>query len=154
MRGDTFVALGVVAAIWSGCGDDVVRAAGKSADEILEISRYGDEVVIIVRGSDELAQVPLATRIRQIADEFEVPAELKEEWDGLVSDFACGLATGEISVSVEGLTDLILVRGVLLALDIQGDVAADLAGKLIEAHQDPTSGDIDLCDALPAISTL
>ena len=150
MRGETFFALGVVAAIWSGC-DDVGRAVGQSADNIDDAARYGDEVAALIRGSDELARVPLATRIRQIADQFTVPAEIKDEWDGLVSDVGCDLATG--AIPAEGLADYILERGLLFALEVQSDAAAALAEELIAAaNQDPTSEDIDLCSAIDSIS--
>lgn len=152
MRGETFVALGLVAAIWSSC-DDVGRAAGRSADELAEVSRYSDEVASLIRGSDDLARVSLATRIRQIADQFTVPPELKEEWDSLVTDVGCDLATGQLNFeSSEELAAYILQRGLVFALAVQDEAAGNLADELIDAiNQDPGSDSFDLCSAIESI---
>ena len=135
MRGETFVALGVVAAFWSGC-DDVGRAVGRNADNLDDASRWADNIVVLIRSSDELAQAPLSTRIPQVANEFEVSPELKRAWDGLVWQVGCDLATGEAPSTLADLDDYIIARGLEFALEVQGEAAAQLGERLI-AEVDP-----------------
>lgn len=148
MRKETFIGLAIVAGLWGFC-DDAGRAAGRYADNLDDGSRWYDDVSGLIRGSDDYARVPLAARIPQIADEFAVPPELKEAWDGLVWDVGCDLALGQVPETVEELDDYILERGLAFGLDVFDDAAAQLAEKLIGAvNQDPFSRSDDLCNTI------
>ena len=156
MRNDTFIALGVVAAIWSGCADDVERAAGRQANKLDDAEQWFDNILARIRGS-EVERVPLATRMPQIADDFEVAPELKQAWDGLVWDVGCDLATGEIPSTREELGQYIVNRGFAFALAVQSESAGELADQLIAAvDQDPLSS-LTLCgfiDSIPRVSAV
>jgi hypothetical protein len=150
MRSETFIGLAVVAAIWSGCGDDVGRAAGQQADNLDDAGRWFDDIIARIRGS-EVERVPLATRMPQIADDFEVSPELKRAWDGLVWDVGCDLATGEIPSTREELGQYIVDRGVAFALAVQSEAAAELADQLIAAVDQDPLGSLTLCGVIDSV---
>jgi hypothetical protein len=127
----------------SACADDAIRAG---ADDLLRIgAQHGDEIANLLRTADEAAALGTITRVRSIADELEVPPEIREAFEGLVWDVGCEVGIRLSFQSPSEITDELISRANSWGIAFSGDGADRTANALIMAMNQEPNGAIQAC---------
>lgn len=142
--------VGVIMSGACSAADDVLRAAARNADELARGRRFGVNIAAKLASLDEAAAARAANRVDNLSLRFQLPAETREAFNGLMWDVGCDIATGSIPRTTGGVGDWLASRAASFGLEFI-DGGAQRVG---EALLDAVGFDAERTDAAKACDRL